>query len=191
MIVGYARVSTSDQEPARQVDELTAAGADRVFTETASGKRGAHRPEWAQCLDVLRAGDTLVCTELSRLGRNTSDLAQLLDDLDEFGVALRILNLGIDTSTAGGRLVYAIVAAVAAMERDLLIERTTSGIAAARARGRFGGRRQQITPAEIRRAQKHFDKGDLTIDEIARAAGYSRSTLYRHLRIGSVHTDDP
>jgi DNA invertase Pin-like site-specific DNA recombinase len=134
-LIGYARVSTPDQSLDRQLDELHALGCSRVFAEAASGKRGAHRPEWDACLAHLRAGDTLVVVELSRLGRNTGDLGRLLDHLDEHNIALRILNLGIDTRTPAGRLIFTIIGAVAAMERELLIERTQSGLAAARARG--------------------------------------------------------
>jgi DNA invertase Pin-like site-specific DNA recombinase len=111
---------------------------ERVFAEAASGKRFAHRPEWQACLAHLCAGETLAVVEVSRLGRNTGDLGRLLDDLDERGIGLQILNLGIDTTNPAGRLIFTIVGAVAAMERDLLIERTQSGLAAARARGRVG-----------------------------------------------------
>jgi DNA invertase Pin-like site-specific DNA recombinase len=125
-LIGYARVSTPDQSLERQLDELRAHGCSRVFAEAASGKRGAHRPEWDACLGHLRRGDALVVVELSRLGRNTGDLGRLLDHLDEHGIGLQILNLGIDTTTAAGRLVFTITGAVAAMERELLIERTQS-----------------------------------------------------------------
>jgi len=123
-LVGYARVSTLDQSLERQLDELRAHGCDRMFADTASGKRGAHRPQWDACLGHLRRGDALVVTELSRLGRNTGDLGRLLDRLDEHGIGLQILNLGINTTTAAGRLVFTIIGAVGAMERELLVERT-------------------------------------------------------------------
>ncbi len=122
-------------------------------------------------------------TELSRLGRSTSQLSALVDDLNERGVALRILNLGIDTGTPAGKLVYSIIAAVAEMERDLLIERTNSGLAAGRARGRLGGRKREFSPAAVRKAQEQYDRGELSVTEIARLAGVSRQTLYRYLDV--------
>lgn len=184
--IGYARVSTVDQSLERQVDELTAAGAEEVRTEVGSGKKGADRPVWDELLRSLREGDTLMVTELSRLGRSTSQLSTLADDLQDRGVALRILNLGIDTGTPSGRLVYSIISAVAQMERELLIERTMSGLAAARARGRKGGRKPSITDAQIRRAQKLYDARDLTVAEIAATIGVSRQTIYRHIDTGTV-----
>lgn len=182
-ILGYARVSTGDQSLDRQLDELKAAGAEMVYSEVGSGKKGANRPQWEELQRSLRSGDTLMVTELSRLGRSTSQLSALADDLTERGVALRILNLGIDTGTPSGRLVYQIIAAVAEMERELLIERTNSGLAASRARGRKGGRKREFSPAAVRRAQDRYDKGDLSVTEIARLAGVSRQTLYRYLQI--------
>ena len=181
--LGYARVSTSEQSLDRQQDELRGAGAEMVYQEVGSGKKGAPRPQWDELLRSLRQGDTLMVTELSRLGRSTSQLSQLADDLSERGIALRILNLGIDTGTPSGRLVYQIIAAVAEMERELLIERTNSGLAASRARGRKGGRKREFSPAAVRKAQERYDKGELSVAEIARLAGVSRQTLYRYLKI--------
>ena len=181
--LGYARVSTSEQSLDRQQDELRAAGAEMVYQEVGSGKKGAPRPQWDELLRSLRQGDTLMVTELSRLGRSTSQLSQLADDLSERGIALRILNLGIDTGTPSGRLVYQIIAAVAEMERELLIERTNSGLAASRARGRKGGRKREFSPRAVRKAQEQYDKGELSVTEIARIAGVSRQTLYRYLKI--------
>ena len=181
--IGYARVSTPDQSLGRQLDELRAHGCERVFSEAASGKRGAHRPQWEACLGHLRAGDSLVVVELSRLGRNTGDLGRLLDDLDEHGIGLRILNLGIDTTTPAGRLVFTITGAVAAMERELLVERTQSGLAAARARGRVGGRRRTFTPSQEREAQRLYATRQMTMDQIAKAIGSSPSTVYRYLTL--------
>jgi DNA invertase Pin-like site-specific DNA recombinase len=181
--VGYARVSTTDQNLDRQVGELSAAGCERVFTETGSGKKDADRPVFAECLSYIRPEDTLVVTELSRLGRSTSALASLADDLRDRGVGLRILNLGVDTTTPAGKLVYSIIAAVAEMERELLIERTHSGLAAARARGRKGGRRRSITDAQVRRAQKLYDERELSMEEIARVTRMSVSSLHRYLEL--------
>jgi DNA invertase Pin-like site-specific DNA recombinase len=180
-LIGYARVSTPDQSLERQLDELRAHGCQRVFAEAASGKRGAQRPEWGKCLGHLRAGDKLVVTELSRLGRNVGDLGQLLDHLEDLGVGLQILNLGIDTRTASGRLVFTVVAAVAAMERELLIERTQSGLVAARARGRVGGRRRSFTDAQRHEAQRLYDLRVMTMEQIAAAVGSSSSTVYRYV----------
>jgi DNA invertase Pin-like site-specific DNA recombinase len=131
----------------------------------------------------MRAEDTLVVVELSRLGRNTGDLGRLLDRLDERRIALKILNLGIDTATPAGRLIFTIVGAVAVMERELLIERTNSGLAAARARGRVGGRRRSFTPAQQREAQRLYALQGMTMDQIARAVKSSPSTVYRYLEI--------
>src|ERR1700676_254204 len=184
--LGYARVSTTDQSLDRQRDELTAEGAEIVYSDIGSGKKGAARPEWDELLRSLRKGDTLMVTELSRLGRSTSQLSALADDLNERGIALQILNLGIDTATPAGKLVYSIIGAVAEMERDLLIERTNSGLAASRARGRKGGRKREFSPAAVRKAQEQYDRGDLSVTEIARLAGVSRQTLYRYLVIGKA-----
>lgn len=186
MHIGYARVSRPDQSLDRQLSELEADGCERVFRESASGKRGAARPVWDQCLASLRAGDTLVVTELSRLGRSTSNLASLADDLKDRGVELRILNLGIDTTTIAGKLVFTIIAAVAEMERELLVERTHSGLAEARAQGRVGGRRRSITDKQIAQAQALYDERRFTMAQIARLVGTSPATLYRYLEIGAA-----
>lgn len=181
MIVGYARVSTAEQSLDGQTDALAQAGCERTRTEAASGKHGAARPVFDELRRNLRAGDVLVVTELSRLGRNTADLAGLADQLEAAGVGLRILNLGVDTSTPAGRLVFTIIGAVAQMERDLLIERTRRGLDAARARGRHGGRPAKLSAAQLRAARSLRDAGDLTMGEIAAQVGVSRGTLYRNL----------
>jgi len=183
LTVAYCRISTADQNLDRQRDEVEAKGAGRVYSDVASGKKGADRPGWDECLRSLRAGDTLMVTELSRLGRSTSQLAALADELAERGIALRILNVGVDTSTSAGRLVFDIIAAVSQMERELLIERTQSGLAAARARGRKGGRKREFSRAAVRKAQEQYDKGELSVTEIARLAGVSRQTVYRYIDI--------
>lgn len=186
--LGYARVSTGEQSLDRQNDELRAAGAEMVYQEVGSGKKGAARPQWDELLRSLRQSDSLMVTELSRLGRSTSQLSQLADDLSERGIALKILNLGVDTGTPSGRLVYQIIAAVAEMERELLIERTNSGLAASRARGRKGGRKREFSPKAVRKAQEQYDRGELSVAEIARLAGVSRQTLYRYLEIDRDRT---
>jgi DNA invertase Pin-like site-specific DNA recombinase len=181
MDIGYARISKDSQVLDRQEDELLAAGAEQVYTETGSGKKGAPRPKMDELLRSLRSGDCLMVTELSRLGRSTSQLALLADDLLERGVELRILNSNIDTRTPTGRMVFTMLSAVAQMERELLIERTRSGLAASRSRGRVGGRKREFSPAAVRKAQEQYDAGDLSVSEIARLAGVSRQTLYRYL----------
>lgn len=181
MIAGYARVSTADQNLDRQLDALHGAGCERIWSEAASGKKGAIRPEWEALMDHLRGGDTLVVEELSRLGRHVGDLAGLLDHLDKHDIGLRILGLGIDTRTPAGRLIYTVVAAVAEMERALLIERTRSGLEAARARGRKGGRRAKYGPKDAEKIRRMRDQTDLTMDEIAKALNLSVTTAYRLL----------
>ncbi|XVX21473.1 recombinase family protein [Actinomycetota bacterium] len=184
MDIGYARVSRPDQSLDRQISELEAAGCAQIHREAASGKKGAQRPVWDQCLASLRQGDTLVVTELSRLGRNTGTLATLADDLEDRGVDLRILNLGVDTRTITGKLIYTIISAVAEMERELLVERTHSGLAEARAQGRIGGRQRSITDKQIEQAQALYDERRFTMAQIARLVGTSPATLYRYLETG-------
>lgn len=181
MIIGYARVSTSEQNVTGQTDALNAAGCERIVSEAASGKHGASRPVWDEALRHLRRGDTLVVTELSRLGRSSADLAVLADRLDTDGVGLRILNLGADTGTPAGRLIFTIIGAVAQMERELLIERTQRGLAAARRRGRVGGRPRKLTGKQITAARALRDAGTLSMGDIAAQVGVSRRTLYRTL----------
>lgn len=183
MDIGYARVSSQSQDLTRQVDELTAAGCDRIIEEKASGKHGAKRPLWEQLIDAdsgqLRPGDRLTVVELSRLGRSTTQLTGLLRELKERGVGLRILNLGVDTSTPAGELIFTILAGVAQMERDLIAERTRSGLEAKRRRGeKVGGRRPTHTPEQVARAMDLLDNSDLTSHEVARVVGISRSRMY-------------
>lgn len=139
-VVGYARVSTLEQDPALQHDALTAAGAEKVFTDFASGAT-AQRPQLTACLEYLRSGDTLAVWRIDRLGRSVEDLTRIVNDLADRSIQFRSTTEAIDTTTVGGELVFHVFAAVAQMERRLIRERTVAGLAAARARGRKGGRR--------------------------------------------------
>src|SRR5512146_3189384 len=139
MLVGYARVSTADQTPALQRDALSAAGCGRLFTDTASGAK-AERPGLDEALEFLRPGDTLVVWRLDRLGRSLRHLIETVSLLEQRGIGFRSLQESIDTTTSGGKLVFHVFGALAEFERDLIRERTSAGLLAARARGRKGGR---------------------------------------------------
>ncbi|MBL0707144.1 recombinase family protein [Sinomonas sp. JC656] len=178
--IGYARVSTREQNPDGQTDALEAAGCAKVFVEHASGVL-AKRPALEDALDYLRAGDTLVVTKLDRLGRSVRNLKEVADGLQERGVGLRALSQGIDTTTPGGRLFFHLLAAIAEFEHDLIVERTRDGLAAARARGRKGGGRLKLTPTKARQARAMYDEKTYTVQQIAETFGVSRGTIYRHL----------
>jgi DNA invertase Pin-like site-specific DNA recombinase len=143
--IGYARVSTADQNPALQLDALNAASCLKVYTDRASGA-AAERPELARALDDLRPGDTLVVWRLDRLGRSLRHLVEIVTQLEERKVGLRSLSESIDTTSPSGKLVFHIFCSLAEFERALLRERTAAGLAAARARGRLGGRPRALTP---------------------------------------------
>ncbi|GAA4107617.1 recombinase family protein [Enteractinococcus coprophilus] len=179
--LGYARVSTGDQDARLQHDALTAAGCYRIFTDTASGALQS-RPELDKLLDQLRPGDTLVVWRLDRLGRSIRHLIDQLSELQDRGIEFRSLQENIDTSSPGGRLVFHIFASLAEFERDLIRERTNAGLAAARARGRTGGRPPRLTPHQVTTAKKLYDQQDMTVAQIGEVLGVSRSTIYRALK---------
>jgi len=179
-LLGYARVSTADQAPELQLDELRAAGCMRIWTDHATGTR-AERPQLARVLDHMRPGDTLVVWRLDRLARSLGDLIALARRLDEDGVGLRSLREQIDTTTPGGRLIFHVFGALAEFEGDLTRERTHAGLAAARARGRRGGRKPALTPAKINAARQMHAARQHTVNEIAQALGVSRASIYRAL----------
>lgn len=178
--IGYARVSTEDQTVDPQLDALNAAGCDRIFSERASGALRA-RPELDAALNYIRSGDTLVVTKLDRLGRSLPHLIDTLTGLDERGVGFHSISEGIDTTTSAGRLMMHILGAIAQFERDLIIERTRAGLAAAKARGRTGGRPSTITPEKLAVARQMHGAKTHTMAVIAETIGVSRATLYRHL----------
>lgn len=180
MLVGYARVSTHDQKPALQRDALGAAGCGRIFIEKASGAQ-RDRPELAAALDYMREGDTLVVWKLDRLARSIKQLIETVEGLEGRGIHFRSLTEAIDTATPGGRLVFHIFGALAEFERGIIRERTTAGLAAARARGRVGGRPPKLKPADIRMAKAMLADASITIREVAARLGVAQSTLYRHL----------
>lgn len=177
-LLGYARVSTADQAPELQLDELRAAGCERIWTDHATGTR-ADRPQMTRLLDHMREGDTLVIWRLDRLARSLSDLIALGGRLEDAGVGLRSLRDPIDTTSAGGRLLFHMFGALAEFEAALIRERTHAGLAAARARGRRGGRKPVMTPAKLRAAEQMRDVGEHTVEEIAHALGVSRASVYR------------
>jgi DNA invertase Pin-like site-specific DNA recombinase len=180
MLLGYARVSTDQQDHALQVDALRAAGCERLFVETASGAR-ADRPELAKAMAQVRQGDTLVVWRLDRLARSLRHLIDISEEMQRRGVALKSLTEAIDTTTATGRFTFSILAALAAMEREIIVERTRAGLAAAAARGRRGGRPPAIDEAKLRAAKAMLASNSMTASEVARQIGVSPSTLYRHL----------
>jgi DNA invertase Pin-like site-specific DNA recombinase len=179
-LLGYARVSTVDQRLDLQLDALKTAGCKRVWSDTASGSL-TERPELSQVFDHLRWGDTLVVWRLDRLGRSVRHLVDVVAELGERGIGLRSLQEGIDTTTPGGRLVFHVFSALAQFEREVVIERSRAGVAAARARGRVGGRPALMTPAKLATARRLREGRDHTLEEIADVIGVSRSTLVRHL----------
>jgi DNA invertase Pin-like site-specific DNA recombinase len=187
-LLGYARVSTGDQHPDLQVDALTQAGCYRVFVDRASGAR-ADRPQLDRLLDQLRPGDTLVVWKLDRLGRSLRHLVDTVTGLADRGVGFRSLQEFIDTTTPGGKLVFHVFAALAEFERDLVRERTSAGLAAARARGRVGGRPSVMTPAKLAVARQLYASGAHTVTAIAATLGVSRASIYRHLQHAGTHGD--
>jgi len=179
-LIGYARVSTDDQDAALQIDALKASGCIKVFTDKASGSQ-ANRPQLDRMLDQLRPGDVVVVWRLDRLGRSLKNLITLVEELAERGVGFRSLSESIDTTTANGKLFFSIMGALAEFERDLIRERTMAGLAAARARGRVGGRPPTMTPEKIKVAREMYDCREHTVEVIAQTLGVSRKTVYRHL----------
>ena len=187
MRIGYGRVSTRDQNPDGQRDALAAAGCDEILVDKASGKL-ARRPALDQVLLVARAGDQVVITKLDRLGRSLEHLITLSNDLHARGVDLVVLDQGIDTSTAVGRMFFQILGAIAEFEHALMTERTRDGLDAARARGRTGGQKPKLTARQAKVAQEMYDqlgtdgRRAYTVQQIAEEFGVTRPTIYRHLQ---------
>jgi DNA invertase Pin-like site-specific DNA recombinase len=195
MRIGYGRVSTRDQNPNAQHDALSAAGCEQIFLDKASGKL-ARRPELDKALLVAhRPGDQLVVIKLDRLGRSLEHLIDLSTQLQDRGVDLIVLDQGIDTSTAIGRMFFQILGAIAEFEHALMSERTLDGLAAARARGRTGGQKAKITARQARIARDMYEETGPdgrrvhTVAQIAAEFGVTRPTIYRHL--ASLPTETP
>lgn len=182
--IGYARVSTSDQDMAMQMDELKAVGCSQIFTDKVSGAK-SERPGLEKCLQALDPGDTLFVWRLDRLGRSMVHLVSIVTKMRERGIGFKSLHDGaIDTSTASGELIFNIFSALAQFERELIRERTQAGLAAARARGKKGGRRQ--IPADnpkVRMAKKMYEDRSIEIDEICSTLKISRATFYRYVAL--------
>lgn len=176
MIIGYARVSTQDQNPDLQLDALSKAGCEQLFHEKFTGKL-RERPELVACLRTLRKGDTLVVWKLDRLARSLKDLVEIIHDLSEREVGFQSLTESIDTASSGGRLVFHIFGALAEFEHNLIRERTLAGLAAARARGRRGGRRPVMSRADVRKAVAMLADPQITKTEVAKHFRVSRVTL--------------
>ena len=177
--IGYARVSTDDQHLDLQRDALKKAGCSAVYEETASGK-STDRPELEQCRKALRAGDTLVVWRLDRLGRSLPDLVQIVAELERDGIGFESMTEKIETGSAAGKLVFHVFAALAEFERNLIRERTHAGLAAARARGRKGGRKPSLSPQQVREIKALLRDPSIPVTAIAGRYGVSRTTIYKH-----------
>ncbi|EOW9288093.1 recombinase family protein [Vibrio cholerae] len=180
MIVGYARVSTQDQSLELQLDALRVAGCEQIFSEKITGK-SRERPELTTCLKMLRKEDVLVVWKLDRLARSLKDLVELINELESRQIGFRSVTEAIDTTTAGGRLVFHIFGALAEFEHNLIRERTIAGLAAARARGRKGGRKPSMSNADTRKAAAMLKDDKITKKEVAEHFGVSRLTLNKSL----------
>ena len=174
--IGYARVSTLEQEMALQLDALRAAGCDRIFEDRASGAK-TDRPGLAQALAFVREGDVLVTWKLDRLARSLPHLIETINQLEECGAGLQSLTEAIDTTTPGGRLIFHVFGALAQFERDLIRERTRAGLSAAASRGRRGGRKPVVTADKLSRAKSLIGKG-LTVREAASRLKIGKTALY-------------
>ncbi len=186
-VYGYARVSTQDQELARQIDALEKHGIDIIYTEKMTGTK-AHRPELDKLKEHLDNGDTVVVESLSRLGRSTKDLLALIDEWNKQGVKLVSLKEKIDTTTPTGILLTTVLSAISQFERDITVQRTNEGLQAARARGRKGGR-PKVSNAKIEKAVKLYHAQTHSIKEITVICGISQATLYRALAAEKAATN--
>jgi DNA invertase Pin-like site-specific DNA recombinase len=178
MLVGYARVSTTEQNLDLQCDALHQAGCGRVFTDTISGAK-AERPGLAAALNYVREGDVLAVWKLDRLGRSLKDLIEIVTALEHRGIGFKSLQESMDTTTPGGKLIFHVFAALAEFERGIIRERTQAGLHAARARGRQGGRPRKLTGKRAEMAVAMLNDPTNTIDDICDTFGVSRPTLYR------------
>jgi DNA invertase Pin-like site-specific DNA recombinase len=182
-LIGYARVSTEDQKLDLQTDALAREGvaASRIYSDKASGGPGVVRPGFAAAMKACRAGDTLVVWKLDRLGRSLLEVLEVCQRLEKKGAGLRVITDKIDTTTAMGRFVLHILAALAEMERGLIVERTKAGLAAAKARGKVGGRRRTVT-AEMEEQAIALLRAGHDIPHVAKAIGVSKSLIYQRAR---------
>jgi len=180
MRIGYARVSTEEQNEDAQLDALNAACCEKLYIEKCSGK-SKNRPELDRMIDSLRKGDVVVVQRLDRLGRSLKDLIELLDGFKQQGVLFISLNENIDTTTAIGELAFHLIGSIAQFERRLISERTKAGLDAARARGRKGGRKAKLTPVDIKKAKAMLNDPQMTKAEVAEHFSVSRPTLNKWL----------
>ncbi|KQC34755.1 recombinase family protein [Frankia sp. ACN1ag] len=187
MLIGYARVSTPDQNPDHQIDALLRVGVAEhdIYLDIASGAK-ASRPKFDLVMHLLRAGDTLKATRLDRLGRSLLHLVTLGAELREREVGLHVIEQGIDTTTPEGRAMFGMLSVLAEYQRELIVANTHDGLAAARARGRVGGRRPRLTTDQAALAQRLYDDGEHTVAQIAAMFGVPRSTVYGHLDKATV-----
>lgn len=181
-LIGYARVSTNDQNNQSQIDQLLHFGVEpaAIFQDKASGKN-MERPGWKNCWKELRDGDVLVVTAIDRLGRDLIEVVQTVKALHDKGADLKVLSMDLDTRTATGRLIFAIIAAMAQWERELIVERTVNGLAAARARGKTGGRKAVLSEAQVAEAMTRIQAGEKAA-QVAADYGVTRQAIYRRAR---------
>jgi DNA invertase Pin-like site-specific DNA recombinase len=192
VLVGYARVSTQEQDTALQRDALLVAGCEKLFEEKASGAQ-RDRPQLKATIDYMRSGDTLVVWKLDRLARSMRQLIDTVEDLHNREIGFRSLTEAIDTTTAGGKLIFHIFGALAEFERSVIRERTQAGLNAARARGKIGGRPPALNDQTILMAKAMLRDPDITVEDVARQLNVSPATLYRHIPGGrsAVHEETP
>src|SRR5919107_1281468 len=183
MLIGYARISTEDQNLDLQRDALETAGCEQIFTDRVSGTK-ARRPGLEQALSHLRAGDTLVVWRLDRLGRSLRHLIDTVTHLQPRGIGFKSLQESIDTTTSGGKLVFHIFGALAEFEREIIRERTQAGLTAARSRGKTGGRPKALTEKQIQMLKNLAANPDNSIEDICKTLGISRTTFYRYVKGG-------
>jgi DNA invertase Pin-like site-specific DNA recombinase len=185
MLIGYARVSTTDQNVTLQTDELKKVGCEKIFRDKVSGAK-TERPGLQEALEFLREDDSLVVWRLDRLGRSLKHLLETVSLLEERGIGFRSLQEAIDTTTSGGRLIFHIFGALAEFERNLIRERTMAGLKAARARGRVGGRPRKLDDKKTELAYRLYDEKKYAVKEICQMLGVSKPTLYAYWSLAKM-----